>query len=86
MNTELTIDISGQGFDSALVFIAYFGTEGTGDVVYTNKPEDFTELADFAYPSETTTDVSVTIPAESFDAEGLMSSLWEELLPVRMMI
>ena len=71
LDTELMIDISGQGYDSALVFVAYFGTEGEGGVVYSNKPEDFQELYSFAYPDETSTDVSVTIPAETFENEGL---------------
>jgi hypothetical protein len=39
--------------------------------VYTNKPSDFTELYDFAYPDETSTEVSVTIPADSFSDDGV---------------
>jgi len=72
LNTDLTIDISGQGYDSALTFVAYFGLEGgAGSIVYSNEPQDFSELYAFAYPDETATDVSVTIPADSFAEEGL---------------
>jgi hypothetical protein len=67
-NTELSIDITGQDFDSALVFVAHFPS---GEIVYTNKPSDFTELYDFAYPDETSTEVSVTIPADSFSEDGI---------------
>jgi len=71
LNEELSIDISGQGYDSALTFVAYFGPDGVGNIVYSNEPQSFQELYDFAYPDETSTDVSVTIPADSFSDEGL---------------
>lgn len=68
LNTELSIDISNQGFDNALVFVAHFPS---GEIVYSNNPSDFTELYNFAYPDETATTVGVTIPADSFSEEGL---------------
>lgn len=68
LNTELSIDITGQDFDSALVFVAHFPS---AQIVFTNKPGNFTELYDFAYPDETSTEVSVTIPADSFSEDGI---------------
>jgi hypothetical protein len=71
LGEELTIDISGQGFDSALTFVAYFGLDGVGELVYSNEPRSFKELYNFAYPDEANTEVSVTIPADAFEQEGL---------------
>ena len=68
LDTELLLDITGQDFDSALVFVAHFPS---GEIVYSNKPADFTELYEFAYPDDAATDVSVTIPADSFAEAGI---------------
>jgi len=71
--TEMNIDISNQGYDSALVFVAHFpiAIDSAPSIVYSNKPTSFRELYDFAYPSEESGTVGVTIPGDSFSEDGL---------------
>ena len=65
---DLVIDISGQGFDSALVGVAIFPA---AEMVYSNEPTTFQELYDLAHPAEEGSAESVTIPGETFTEDGL---------------
>jgi hypothetical protein len=67
-NVDLVIDISGQGFDSALVGVAVFPA---AEMVYSNEPTTFQELYDLAHPEEEDGDVTVVIPGETFAEDGI---------------
>ena len=63
VNTGLTIDLSGQEYDSAIVVVL----DQEGEVVYDNTPQDVKALYDFTRGDSATT---VDIPAEAFPQVG----------------
>lgn len=64
VDTPITIDLTGQGFNSALVVVIR-ATEG---VTYSNKPEGIREFYDFTHGGDEVT--TVEIPAEAFPDNG----------------
>lgn len=63
--TDLTIDLSGQGYDNVLVVVL----DSTGSVSWTNTPSDITAIYDFARADTVT---RVTIPGDlAFDSAGV---------------
>jgi hypothetical protein len=67
-NIDMVIDISGQGFDSALVGVAIFPA---AEMVYSNEPTTFQELYDLAHPEEAGSAETVVIPGETFAEDGI---------------
>jgi hypothetical protein len=67
LNSEMVIDLTGQGFDSYLVAITAFPS---GEVVYSNEPASFSDL--YTLANGTGTEVTdVVIPGDAFAAEGI---------------
>lgn len=62
-NQAITVDLTGQGFDSALVVVI----DDSGTVVYDNRPTDIRGLYDLTRGDQATT---VTIEAEAFPRVG----------------
>ena len=67
-NTDVVVDISGQGFDGALVGVAIFPA---AEMVYSNEPTTFQELYNLSHPDEEGGADIVTIPGEVFADDGL---------------
>ncbi|MCO4743325.1 MAG: hypothetical protein KC912_00965 [Proteobacteria bacterium] len=63
-NTAIDIDLTGQGFDSALVIVM----EAGGAVTYSNQPEGIREFYEFTHGGEAVTVVEV--PGEAFPNNG----------------
>ena len=71
-NTDLVVDISGQGFDSALIGVVLFPPGGEPDMVYSNEPTTFQELYDLSHPEEEGNAGIITIPGEVFSQENAL--------------
>jgi len=67
LNTEMVIDLSGQGFDAYLIAVTAFPS---GEVVYSNEPSSFADIYSLAYGSDTEV-TDVIIPAEAFAEESV---------------
>lgn len=65
-NTDLVIDLTGQGFDSYLVAVTRFPG---GEVVYSNEPNEFADIYHLANPTDALT--TVTIPGATFAEQGV---------------
>ena len=71
-SAELTIDLSGQGFDSALIVVSDISS---GELTYSNEPTGFDEIYSMTHTStdengEQIEVSEVTIPANAFPNEG----------------
>ena len=64
-NTAVTLDLTGQGFNSALVVVL----EGTSGVTYSNQPEGIREFYEFTRGTDEIT--TVEIPADAFPGDGV---------------
>lgn len=64
-NTPVTLDLSGQGFNSALVVVI----EATSGVTHSNQPDGIREFYDFTHGGDDVT--TVEIPAEAFPGNGV---------------
>ncbi len=62
---DLDIDLSGQGFDAALVVVI---DTATSQVVFSNEPSDITELYDFSHGEG---EVAVTVPGDALGDETI---------------
>ncbi|TNE87401.1 MAG: hypothetical protein EP330_18210 [Deltaproteobacteria bacterium] len=64
-NTAVTVDLTGQGFNSALVVVL----EATSGLTYSNQPTGIREFYDFTHGGDDVT--TVEIPAEAFPGDGV---------------
>ena len=63
---DMTIDLTGQGFDSYLIAVTRFPD---GELVYSNEPTTFQEIYDLSHAEAEVTEV--VIPGDSFEQEGV---------------
>lgn len=63
LNTPITVDLTGQGYTSALVVVV----DGNGDVKYNNKPETIRDVYDLTKGNTEVT--TVEIPGAAFPTE-----------------
>ena len=73
--TPMAIDLSGQGFDTALAIVM---DVETGEITWSNEPQDISELYDMTHPDglslgeadDTDDTLIIEVPAKAFAAES----------------